>query len=207
LVLTHDSFLDVVSNVVGVLVLVAIAVIINSGEIQIALGAPVLREPPAKAERVVFECSRGQVFRLDTGALFELWQEYAGRESERTGRKLDPGELTSLFEHEDVGNERYRIRIPPGSNGVQQYELRADAVGENALELADSDSDYQRELQAMNGEDHWIWFIVRNDSFETFRAARQLARARGLAVGWGPRATGEPIGFSAEGGEGSAAQW
>ena len=46
---SSDSFLDIVSNVVGVLVLITIVVVINAQGIQISLGTPALQDPPRGA--------------------------------------------------------------------------------------------------------------------------------------------------------------
>jgi hypothetical protein len=205
--LTHDSFLDVVSNVVGVLVLVAIAVILNAKDIKIDLGAPVVRPPPKATTRVIFECSRERIFRLDDQALHTISREFASRYVTEQARTITPIERQRLFERSDVGNDAYRVRIPDVRSSSLQLELRENAAGENSLQILEPNSAYQAELARLSPATHWVFFIVRNDSFEMFRGARKIALERGLSVGWDPKERDAPLIFGNDARDGVAAQW
>ncbi len=205
--LTHDSFLDVVSNVVGVLVLVAIAVILNAKDIKIDLGAPVVRPPPKATTRVIFECSRERIFRLDDAALHTISHDFASRYVTEQARTITPMERQRLFDRSDVGNELYRVRIPDVRGSSLQLELRETAVGEDSLQILEPTSAYRTELAQLSPATHWIFFIVRNDSFEMFRGARQLAIERGFSVGWDPKQREAPLIFGNDARDGITAQW
>ena len=204
--LTHDSFLDVVSNVVGVLVLVAVAVILNARDVKIDLGAPVVHPAPRATTRIIFECSRGQIFRLDEQELHKLADDYTQRLADKK-RALTPMERQILFEREDVGNALYRIKIPDAHSSALQLELRADAVGEDSLDILAPESAFRTELGRLSPKTHWVFFITRNDSFEMFRGARKLAVERGLSVGWDPKLRGAPLTFGDDASGGISTQW
>ncbi len=205
--LTHDSFLDVVSNVVGVLVLVAIAVILNAKDVKIDLGAPVVRPPPKATTRVIFECSRERIFRLDDATLRTASQEFASRYVAEQARTITPAERQRLFERSDVGNELYRVRIPDARSPSLSLELRDGAAGEDSLQILEPTSAYRAELAKISPKTHWIFFIVRNDSFEMFRGARQIAVEQGFAVGWDPKQAGAPLVFGSDARDGVTTQW
>lgn len=205
--LTHDSFLDVVSNVVGVLVLVAIAVILNARDVKIDLGAPVVRAPPQASTRVIFECSRGRIYRLDDQGLHKISDVYTEQHPAAKKRSFTPTERQRLFERDDVGNALYRIKIPDAESSALQLELRETAAGENSLEILAAGSAFRAELAPLTPATHWVFFIVRNDSFEMFRGARTLAVAQGLSVGWDPKQSGAPLYFGDEAPGGVSTQW
>lgn len=205
--LTHDSFLDVVSNVVAVLVLVAVAVILDARDVKIDLGAPVVHPPPLATTRVIFECSRGRIYRLDDQELHRIGDDYTNQRRADKQRPLTPRERQILFERDDVGNALYRIRVPDARSAALQLELREHAAGEDSLEILAPQSAFRAELGRLTPATHWVFFIVRNDSFEMFRGARKLALAQGLSVGWDPKLSGAPLIFGDDAPGGSSTQW
>ncbi|MBM4090825.1 MAG: hypothetical protein FJ276_15590 [Planctomycetes bacterium] len=211
---SFDSFLDIVTNVVGVMVLIVIATLVNAGDMQVSLGTPVLRDPPESASRLFFECRGGRVVRLDEQELDRLFRAAV---QQHLGKTLDQfdfesvDELPRLFEEHDIGDACYRIKVEvrqflTSKSLVWVYEPRPDAPGESLAEIHRKGSAYQRALAPLHPRQHFLFFTVRPDSFETFRAARRLARASGLSVGWYPRALDEPLIFSSGGGVGQRVQ-
>ena len=64
-----DSFLDIVTNAIGFLVLVALLVAISSQNMSVLLSTPLLRPPPAGTTRVLFECRGNRILRIDEDAI------------------------------------------------------------------------------------------------------------------------------------------
>ena len=71
--------------------------------------------------------------------------------------------------------------------------------GESSEELTQPDSEFKALLSEMNSESEYLAFIVRPDSFEAFRKARQEARQEGFEVGWEPYPEENPIIFGSGG--------
>ena len=71
--------------------------------------------------------------------------------------------------------------------------------GESSEELTQPDSEFKTLLSEMNSESEYLAFIVRPDSFEAFRKARQEARQEGFEVGWEPYPEENPIIFGSGG--------
>ncbi|MBL9022048.1 MAG: hypothetical protein JNL21_07590 [Myxococcales bacterium] len=195
--LSLDSFLNVMKIVIGVLILIVLVTVLGGGEMGVPSGAAALGAPKPTATRVIFECKDGKIYALD--------EEGIARRVEGTVRKELTGQLTpdavSLFLfNRDVGDERHRVHVEMRPGGLAwAYVLRADAPGGESKEaLGAPGSSFARALDRM-GEDSFAYFVVHDDSFETFKAARALAVSKGIAVGWDPLEGDEPVRFSVGG--------
>jgi hypothetical protein len=198
-----DSFLDIVTNVVGVLVLVAIVSVLSAGNISVPSGATAMTAPKASAERVLFECVGGEVFFVD--------EEGNGRRvleaAEGAGtRAKSPDGLVSLLADVDVGDATYRLGADRMDHGLAWvYTLRPDAHGEHEGDLDRPDSAFRKQLAALP-RDGFAYFVVHDDSFDVFQKARDMARARGISVGWHPVEGRGPMRLSAIGSLGKRVQ-
>jgi hypothetical protein len=199
-----DAFLNVMKIVIGVLILVVLVSVFGGGEVGVPSGVRALAAPKPSATRVLFECRDGAIYRLDEEANAKRVQEVV--RAELSDQPITPQAIADVLASKDVGDRRHRVQaevVPQGLAWV--YTLRADAVGESTDELAGEDSSYRKALDSM-GSQSFAYFVVHDDSFETFRAARELAIARGLSVGWHPLEGHEPVRFSANGSLGTRVQ-
>jgi hypothetical protein len=205
--LSFDSLLDILSNVVGLMILVAVVTVLNSQDITISLGMPILQDPPAGAERVLFECHDNRVVFVDEQAIDTSISRCIRAYKKKHGRGPASRELPKLFERENLGSSNYRVEAEVDSGAtVFVYQLREPDLGETVAELHRPESEYARILGSLDPRKHFVFFIVRDDSFEAFRAARRMARARELATGWHPRPRGEPLRFRPGGAAGDQIQ-
>jgi hypothetical protein len=205
--LSFDSLLDILSNVVGLMILVAVVTVLNSRDITISLGTPILQDPPERAERILFECHDNRVVYVDEKTIDDQIANcivaYKKKHQKRPGR----GELPELFRRADVGSQNYRVKVEVGRSATSFiYELRKPDLGETVADLHDPQSEYAGIVGSLDPRTYFVFFIVRNDSFEAFRAARRMAGARGLATGWHPRPRGEPLRFRPGGAAGDQIQ-
>ncbi len=214
-----DSILDIITNVVGVMILVAVAAAISSQGMQISVGLPRLQDPPRQARRILFECAGDRVIPVDEEKIDAQIMAWIEACKQRDGKAPDLEQWPDVFNQQDFGDACYRVtvrisrglRMEQGRIVVVQspdflYTLRDPQAGENQREIQSPNSVYQRTLQGLGASEHFLFFAVREDSFEVFRLARKIARRKGLAVGWHPRAGTEPLTLSAGGGVGDKVQ-
>lgn len=202
-----DSFLDIVTNAIGFLVLVALLTAISSQNMSVLLSTPVLRAPPSGTERVLFECRGNRILRIDEDAINNNIREVFRRRPSTTGSKPDISQIPTLLQQADAGDAFYRARAEMEREGaaakepelVLIYEPRAAVQGEAIESVRQSSSPYRAFIRSLGARQYYAYFIVRQDSFEVFREARAVARDHGLAVGWVPKPLTEELRFS-EGG-------
>ena len=204
--LSLDSFLDIVTNVVGVLILVAVVTVLSAGDITMATGATALRPPPKAAKtRVLLQCARDKVFVIDEEGNAEAVRAAAA------GWATDDVPLSSelvvaRLDHNDIGDRNHRIRAEQfGEDLAWTYELRARARGDDEEDLRSGDSKLERLLRDVS-PDSYVYFVVEEGSFDVFREARELVRARGLATGWHPVERDAPLRISKAGSLGQRVQ-
>jgi hypothetical protein len=205
-VLSLDSFLDIVTNVVGVLILVAVVTVLSAGDITISSGATALRAPPrAVATRILVECARGEVFIVDEEKNAEKVREAVeGWKSEDF--EVSGEAVVTRLEYNDIGDKSHRVRaeiVPEGLAWV--YELRKRARGDSVEEIESGDSKLAEVIRDA-GAGSYVYFVVHEDSFDAFRAARDLARSRGIATGWHPVEKATPLRISSVGSLGKRVQ-
>jgi hypothetical protein len=198
-----DSFLDIVTNVVGVLVLVAMVTVLSAGNISVPSGATAMAAPKPTAARLLFECAGDEVFFVD--------EEGNGRrvldEVSRTGdRAISRNDLVTLLDNKDVGDATHRVRADELSRGLAWiYALRSGVHGERAADLDRAESAFRKKLAGLP-RGGFAYFVVHDDSFEIFRKARDIARQRGVSVGWHPVEGRTPVRLSANGSLGKRIQ-
>lgn len=207
--LSLDSFLDIVTNVVGVLILVALVTVLSAADVKVSLGTPVIHEPPKDSQRVLYECRHNQLFRMDEPSLDALVNRTVLAYG--AGSAVDIDEVPALFERQDVGDATYRVRARVADGRLEKhvvwiYEPRPSSQGETAAMLRDEGSSFRRHLESLDRRRHFLYFVVREDSFEVFMAARKWARQRGFDTGWHPRKKRAELAFSKGGGLGNQVQ-
>jgi hypothetical protein len=198
-----DSFLDIVTNVVGVLVLVAMVTVVSAGNISVPSGATAMTAPKPSASRLLFECAGDEVFFVDEEGNGRRVLDEVGRTGERA---ISRDALTALLDDNDVGDATHRVRADPLARGVAWvYTLRSEVHGERAADLERAESAFAKQLARLE-RGGFAYFVVHDDSFEIFGKARDIARARGISVGWHPVEGRGPVRLSAIGSLGKRIQ-
>ncbi len=212
-VLSLDSFVDIVTNVLGLLILIAALVIVSNRDIKVALGTPLMAKAPDDLERVIFECRENRVVPVEEG--------FRNARVERVVAEWhDDGSAAADEQCVAAFREMNRSRA---SNDYHRFEWQAEVVptffgkrlslttvlhpvdepvGTIVTDLRDDASDFQEHLEDYDPEKHWVFIIARENSFECLRAVRKILHERGFQVGWTPQANDEPLRFSSGGGLG-----
>lgn len=186
-----DSFLDTLTNTVGVMVFVLLFVTLAAADATILVKTPL--RTVTDREEIFFEVRGDRVALLDTD-----------RGSQLYGRMMNGLPRPNLFNlgslvrriydfRGDAGNHRVRVvgNIMSGNIGLQ-YRMK-ESAGDPMKALHDPTSEFQKVLARSDTSKFVIALLVRPDGFEAFREARKLAHKRGFRSGW------EPIGADLEG--------
>lgn len=203
-ILSLDSFLDIVTNVVGVLILVAVVTVLGTGDIGVSAGATALAAPRPTADRALFHCAGGEIFFVDEKGNAKRIQAEVGPALEKQG--LSAEAVVGYLADNDVGDATFRVRAESGPEGLAWvYRARPGVHGEDKDRVAQAGSEYERRLGEL-APGGFAYFVVDDDSFEVFAAAREVVRARGIAAGWSPQARGRGLRLAATGSLGKRVQ-
>jgi hypothetical protein len=176
--------------------------------VQEAVKIPVFRPTPrakiTSKQGVFFECRTNELFFVDKAGLDD--------QVEKLMSTLNPGirggDLDSFLkaiQGQEVGNAYYKVDPRYLLVGRMGLEARPGVTGEAVTELDDPSSKFQAILSQLDKSQQYIAFLVRDDSFNIFRKARQVADAAGFDTGWELLGIDEPIKFG-EGGTAIATQ-
>lgn len=193
-----DSLVDIVSNNVGVLVILGafaalVAVLHPFRPLPPSETAAPARVAAGKVTRTLkvpwsHAASKNPVFATLTGGrvmllnLAPVYEELLNRPTPRRPQPID------------VRRKDVTIRFYPVTNDVYCFQFRPDeGAGEPVDEANRAGSAWTRERGRFDGERYFYFFWVASDSFEQFRALRERLRNEGLEVGWKPVRPGAPL--------------
>lgn len=201
-----DSFLDVLTNIVGVLIFVTIFASLSAtggggSKTHVTIQTPLAS--PTKKEALWFEIQNKKVSHLNLRQVREKELELSGSLPNcNKPAAIDPASqsnyqscLLSILGRQSnfsVDTENYRVKTV--DEGVSLlFEPLANNIGETTTQLTAANSAYKQVLSQSNPKKDYLAFIVRPDSFEAFRAARKEAWKAGYEVGWEPIEQEAPI--------------
>ena len=198
-----DSFLDILTNTVGVLMFISLFVTLiatgSTPKTKVTIQTPLASSTDKNS--LWFEIKNNKVSYLDlrqvrekelelTGNLPNCNKPAAGGDSSNYESCL----LSVLGRQNNfsVSTNNYQVRTV--EEGVSlEFKPISGQVGETTTQLAANGSEFKQVLGEFNTNEDYIIFIVRPDSFETFRAARKQAWDAGYEVGWEPHPVNETI--------------
>lgn len=192
-----DSFLDIMTNVVGVLVFVLLFVTLAAADATVLVRTPLRSETEKRP--VFFEVSGGRVIYLESAEGNEQVDAFFDALPRITWYNVD--RVLNRVHAFRAGTPNYEVdftgSLLAGGIGVR-WRARPGA-GESARMVKDSASAYQRVLRTLDPDTTYLAFIVRPDGLEAFRAARKVATGRGLSSGWEPFEQDRDVVFSSAG--------
>jgi len=208
-----DSFLDILTNTVGVLMFIGLFVSLVASEAGTVVRTPLVAD--SRKHVYFLEARENQTFDLTASSTIaqERWEEHVQGVSEcrepRTyfgGADVSTSELRAYLrclenrgrelDSFSTATEDYRVRT---IGNAWLFAPRYPGLGETPEELARTRSEFRQLLQELHPGQDYLAFIVRPDSFEAFRQARQIAREEGFDVGWEPFPHDRQIVFSPSG--------
>lgn len=168
-----DSFLDIMTCLVGVLVLVLILTGIDAGQIKVLIPTPM--EHKTDMNPIYIECRDNEMFVVSIRELQALTRDALVDIGRNAGG--DEIEMLQLLEDTEVGDENYKVDLTYtllGQCAIQAVE------GTRGYALEDVQAETEQDwfgkiLTSLDRETEMLTFLVRDDSFGVFKRARHIA--------------------------------
>ncbi|NEQ70663.1 MAG: hypothetical protein F6K21_35265 [Symploca sp. SIO2D2] len=215
-----DSFLDILTNTVGVLMFIGLFVSLFTFNIKNVKTERVIRTPLVSESNKMphfFEVRDNTVIYLDKEEVEERLDKF----DEGLPPCIEPRKPSSF---DSVAYNAYLVQIKAyqiclnnksqllsgfrttttyykvffDSTGLV-FQPRADVAGESPEKLTQATSEFRNILKQLNSGTDYLAFLVRADSFEAFREAREIAWQENFGVGWEPINTNAVISFGSGG--------
>ena len=160
------------------------------------------RPVPQGAVRENFLIAKGRVIYLNDHAFLDLvTKEFEKNRNTLIGPghpkitsatppasiKYNRDKVLAYFDRARIGDRSLQAKVVPipNSPAVNMSLTPSPTAGESEQEMRNQASVFQRALRKFKGEPNKIvWFYVFKDSVETYLAAREIADAAGVPVGW-----------------------
>ena len=197
------SFCDIVTITTAALFFCLLVTVREA--VKIPVFRPTPRAKITSKQGVFFECRTTQVFYVDTAGLNEQVRALMSTPKLRSGS----GDFESFMKYSEVqvvSNEYYKVVPRYLLMGLIALEARPGVPGETMEGLESPNGKFQAILSQLDKTNQYIAFLVRDDSFNVFRKARQIADEAGFETGWELLGIDEPIKFTGEGGTAIATQ-
>ena len=205
-----DSFLDILTNTVGVLMFISLFVTLiatgSSPKTSVTIQTPLAS--PTDKESLWFELNGNKISHLNLRRVREQELELSGNLPNCNKPRSSPNSsdyasgqsnyesclLSILGRQTNFRASTDNYQISTVDRGVSLlFDPLSEDIGETSSQLAAPNSNYKQVLSQFNPNKDYLVFIVRPDSFEAFRAARQQAWDAGYEVGWEPLTQDAPI--------------
>lgn len=209
-----DSFLDILTNTVGVLMFISLFITLVAVQSSTIVRTPLAKETNKEAN--FFEISGNRVIYLDTKSANQQIKEFMGNLPEcakpnyisgwidsyldelRTYQTCVENQLAELKNFQ-AQTKNYAVELVDLDSLSWRYNSTSANNGESSTELNQPNSEYRATLSQFEPEKDYLAFLVRPDSFATFRQVREIAWKAGFDVGWEPKMPESPIIFGSEG--------
>jgi len=143
---------------------------------------------------MLFECRSEQVFYVDPVGLREK-VALVFSTLPYGMRRGDPAGFVSTINTNEVGNEYYKVEPHYLMAGLLALEPKPAGRGDDKIALQDPNSKFQKYLLKLDSKNKHLVFLIRNDSFNIFREAREIAMKIGIDVEFQMLDGNEPIKF------------
>lgn len=178
--LNVTSFCDIIT--VSIVALFMVMVIVT----DLALRTPKVRPTPLALDTtnspVYVECRGNQLYPIDR---VEITTAMRTATVEMRAKALS-GDTNVMAQamSQDVGNEYYRLDNSFMMMGVIALAPRPNIEGLPPPDDEHPNGPFDRILKILNTNQHYLVYLVRDDSFDAFRKARNAATQNGFISGW-----------------------
>jgi len=175
-----DAFLDIITNVIGVLILIASLIAMQIRDFQPDQKAPLTKRASRDQVLRLFVCSKGVVAELSHAAIKHSAEKAA---NDHLGSRQTWQEFAEFVNARDDWSDTFSVQVETYQSGVVEfcYEKRKPSQEESS----GWEESFRGALSSLN-ENEYVFFRVFPDSFPAFRKARQIAKEAGYQIGWKP---------------------
>lgn len=188
-----DSFLDILTCLQGVLMLIIITTGIDAAQTKVILATPI---ELTGGERPIFiEARNNMLYRVPVEDARRAVLERQAELLQKRRTETSMANMLSEVGKSDIDVGSYRIDFSRFLAGQIAMFPKEDATG-HLFEVKDQDSEenwYAGIMRDMDRDNERIHFWVRDDSFDVFKRARFAAWTKDIKVSYSLISLNEPL--------------
>jgi hypothetical protein len=180
--LNLDSFIDILTCLVGLLVLIIIMTGIDAAQIKVLIPTPI--ESPTDKRPIFIECRNNQLFHIPVEQINQMASDELRKIAEQV--RGDTNLLLDRLKDAQVETDSYTVDLT--YTLLAQFALRPKPNAQG-YELKDIQSEkptdwFGQIVSRVNKDEELITFLVRDDSYSVFKRARALAWLQKINVSY-----------------------
>jgi hypothetical protein len=211
-----DSFLDILTNTVGVLMFVGLFVSLVAVESGSIIRTPLRKETQKKGQ--FFEVRNNQIFYINNSQVDNKLTEFINNLPSCIPPDIPDNVVDSRYDYYMDKIAQYQQCLDQRDKKLENFTTKTDyyaviflggdtlkyepikeVKGETKEDLQKDNSNFTKILNNISPNNYYLGFLVRPDSFAMFRQAREKAWSQGFDVGWEPLSSNTPLIFGSGG--------
>jgi hypothetical protein len=152
------------------------------------------RSAPEGAQPITFYCRKGRIAFLDAAeaqnrAVKQTQLNIAQRRLGDPAKGVECEKLFNDFNRKRFRDRKYNFEWRLEARGRYPYLVfvERDNFGETAEEITQGGADFREQVARFSPRTHYAQFLVWNDSFDEYIAARSIVGEAGFPAGWQPQ--------------------
>lgn len=189
-----DSFLDIMTCLVGILVLIIILTGVDASQIKVLIPTPI-QNRELDANPIFIEARNNELFLIPLDELREMASKAMRDISEQANGQME--KVLALTSTTEVKNDIYSIDLTQNFAGQLAIYPIQTSKGYSLKNYLNEDENgwLGKIIGGMDKEREMLTFLVRDDSFQVFKHARAVAWSQKVQVSWELLSHDEPIKF------------
>jgi hypothetical protein len=189
---TLDSFLDILTCMEGVLMLIIISTGIDAAQTKVLVPTPM--EYKSSKRPVLIECRSDELFEVPLDDLRRLASEELKRIAQQA--KGDSAETLRMMGESKVETDSHRVDLTYALLGqLALVSVPGKGYRLDSIAAETTAGWFGRLMAGINPEEEMLLFLVRDDSFNVFKRARSLAWVNKIECSYEILDLDEPIKF------------
>lgn len=192
------SFCDIVTITTAALFFCLLITVQEA--VKVPVFKPTPRSKPTNKTPVFFECRDNTIIYIDKEGLDSQVQQML----KTLPSNVKSGDIQGFVRaigNDAIGNDYYRIIPQYLLTAIMALEAKPGSKGEDREQVKQANSRFHVVLRQLDPTKQYTVFLVRDNSFEAFRAARKEAFVTGFEIGWELLSNDEPQNSGAGGTE------
>lgn len=186
-----DSFLDLMTCMLGILILMILLTGIDASQIRVLVPTPM--EHTSEHRPIFIECRDNELFLVPIEELQKLASAAINEISKKSS--TNTAEMLVRMRDAKVQTDAYRVDLNFTLLGQIAIQPVKGATGYRLVDIANETSEdwFGKILMGIKKDKEMLCFIVRDDSFDVFKRARALAWNQKVEVSYELIDANDPI--------------
>ena len=195
--INFDSLMDILTCLVGIILLIIVLTVIEARGINIKMFLPISKSPSKEKKRVMCICENDRIKFMDTK---ESVVNLLNFEMELNYENVP--KIVEMANKKNISDKYFDYKLDfitfqKNDDTVRDIiliiEKNKNVIGESISDLDNQASSFRKSLDKFDPNKIWVAFSVDYKSIKAFKKAREICKNNNFTTGWDPGSIEFPI--------------